>query len=611
MSREVNLNNSVLFYVVVVLISLLYIRSWPNESNDSTSNVGTVDSLRKNIEDLLEGNLVFSDENLPSDDSELSDTTPETKSVYDFIVVGAGSAGATVASRLSEIPNVTVLLIEAGGKEYPIMDIPLMAGYLQLSNQVNWKYQTESSNRYCLGMTDHKCNWPRGKVTGGSSVLNYMVATRCNKKDYDDWAIQTGDDSWSHERMLKYLMKIENYHVEHIDVNDEFHNKTGPLHISSFPTRDKLGDAFIEAGKQLGYPELHDNEEKPGFSYFQLTTHKGERWSTNRAYLRPAKDRKNLFFTRNSLVRKVLINDKTKLAYGVEFSKSNKVIEVRARKEVILSAGAINSPQILMLSGVGPAKHLQEMNIKLIKDSPVGENLMDHVAYGGLIFKVNDSSNYKDIHFSDPEDTAIEEYVKFRKGLLSYGAGFEALAYVNVDDPSPSNEHPNIEFIFGSVTGMKHPLWSKLLNIAENYRNEMNTEKFDHSAWTIWPMIMTPKSRGKLLLRSSNPYEKPMIYPNYFSDTDDVRVLIKGIRMVFKLSETEALKKYGSQLYQVPLPNCQHHEIDSDAYWECALRTYTITIYHHSGTCRMGPENSSSSVVDPQLKVCYRMIDRH
>ncbi|KAJ8687040.1 hypothetical protein QAD02_022834 [Eretmocerus hayati] len=560
------------------------------------------EKLRQDLISLSQGRLLFKDNVTTPYEDELEDMTPGNGWEYDFIVVGAGSAGSVVASRLSEIKDVTVLLIEAGSKEYPIMDVPGIMPYLQYSDEINWKYKTEPSSSYCLGFTDSRCSWARGKVMGGSSVLNGNVATRGSKQDYDDWANFTGDQSWSYDRMLKYLKKLENFDVKSVNSDRDYHNYGGPLPISDVPYHSKFGRAFLDAGVEMGYPILDYNGPKQiGFSLFQTTTKNGERWSTNRAYLHPAKGRKNLFLTRNSIVNKVLINKDTKTAHGVQFTKFDRNYAVRARKEVILSAGAINSPQILMLSGVGPAWHLRDMDIDVIQNAPVGENLMDHAAYGGLLFQTNDSATYKPPDLFSPQDPAVEDYLHYRRGTLTSTENLEALAFVNVDGPTKAD--PNIELVLGNSKGVKDPAFGRAIGLSPENTKELLEDNIKSSAWNVLPFVLQPKSRGKILLRSKDPRQKPKIYPNYLNEPDDIKWNIKAIRFVLKLSKTTAFQRFGSTFHRIPLRECDYHPFDSDEYWECALRTYTYTVWHYCGTCRMGAEDDPESVVNSKLQV--------
>jgi len=306
--------------------------------------------------------------------NEVPDMVPQQGAMYDFVVIGAGTAGATIAARLSEIHQVKVLLIEAGSKENFLMDIPLIVHMLQLSNDINWKYQTKSSNKYCLGMEGNRCNWLRGKVMDSSSMLNYMIAT--SAEDYDRWA-KMGNEGWAYKDVLKYFKKLETIDIPELQSDNIYHGTKGPLHISYPLFRTPLAKAFLDAGKELGYPLLDYNGKNIiGFSYLQTTMVNGTRMSSNRAYLHPARNRRNLHVTRESMVKKVLINRHTNRAIGVEFIKHRQITRVFASKEIILCAGAIGSSQLLMLSGIRLVKHLSELGINVIRDLPVDENLM-------------------------------------------------------------------------------------------------------------------------------------------------------------------------------------------------------------------------------------------
>ena len=521
------------------------------------------------------------------------------------IIIGAGSAGTTLAARLSEIKNVTVLLIEAGIKEYPIMDIPGILITLEFIEKINWAYKTESSDKYCLGFEGHRCSWPRGKVMGGSSILNFMIATRGSKDDFNKWANITGDDSWSFKEMLKYFKKLENYLVKGMPVKSELHGKNGPIPITVMKGTE-LSRVLINAGKELGFPTINYNDDSEmEFGYLQSNILNGERWSTNRAYLHPIKNRKNPFLSRSSTAQKILI-DKTKSAYGVQFLKDQKIYTVKAKKEIILSAGAIGSPQLLMLSGIRPEQHLCDLGIDIIKNSPVGENLMDHISYSGLSFKLNTSLD-SGLNLLDPRNPDIRNYVTKRMGsLTTFVVG--ALGYFAVDDPNKLSTQPDIEFLFGDVLTIVDPVFSKALGVSKDYQKKLQCDQSNNSLLSIWPMITNPKSRGKLLLRSRNPNDKPKLYPNYLDDPHDIKILIEGIRMAIKLSETKAFKKYGLQMFNVPLP-CESYKYDSDEYWECAIRTYTTTIYHICGTCKMGQKNDNSAVLNSRSQVSYTHIN--
>ncbi|XP_001602364.1 glucose dehydrogenase [FAD, quinone] [Nasonia vitripennis] len=558
--------------------------------------------VREALQRLAAGARSFLQEGENFLSSQLKDSTPRYNQEYDFVVIGAGTAGATVAGRLSEMEDQTILLIEAGPNENLLMDIPLIVNYLQFSNDLNWKYQTETSKTYCQGMTNRKCNWPRGKVMGGSSVLNYMIATRGNPLDYDAWA-EMGNEGWSYDELLPYFKKLEDIGINELKYDRELHNVDGPVHITYPPYHTPLAESFLEAGLEMGYPIIDYNANQDiGFSYIQATLKNGTRVSTNRAYLYPANRRKNLFVTRLSHVNKILIDPVTKRAYGVDYTKLGMNLRVRARKEIILCAGSIGSAQILMLSGVGPADHLNEMKINIIQDAPVGENLMDHIAYGGLVFLVDQPVSITSA-VTDPIKPYLRDFLNTRLGPYTIPGGCEALAFLDVDNSESLHGFPNMELLFIAASLVSDTSFHNNVGISHEYWTKMFARVAGHHSWTIFPMLMRPNSRGRILLRNKDPHSKPKIFANYLDDPEDVRIMIKGIRAAIEVSRTKSMRRFNSQFYDFIVPGCEDYEYDSDEYWECALRTFTFTIYHHSGTCKMAPENDPTGVVNPRLQV--------
>nr|CAD7392758.1 unnamed protein product [Timema cristinae] len=367
---------------------------------------------------------------------------------YDFVVVGGGSAGAVVANRLSEITKWTVLLMEAGEDENEITDVPSLAAYLQLTN-MDWQYKTEPTGRACLGMKGGRCNWPRGKVLGGSSVLNYMLYVRGNRYDYDHWA-SLGNYGWGYNDILKYFKKSEDNRNPYL-ARTNYHSAGGYLTVQESPWRTPLAIAFLEAGMEIGYENRDINGEKQtGFMIAQGTIRRGSRCSTAKAFLRPVHLRKNIHIALKSHVMRILINPVTMRAYGVLFIRNGVRQIVLARREVILSAGAINSAQILLLSGIGPKEHLDKVGIPTLRNLKVGENLQDHVGMGGLTFLVDKPVSIVQERFQTIPVSL--EYIMHQRGPMTTLGGVEGLAFVNTPYANISGLYPDIQFHFAPAS---------------------------------------------------------------------------------------------------------------------------------------------------------------
>ncbi|XP_014605259.1 PREDICTED: glucose dehydrogenase [FAD, quinone]-like [Polistes canadensis] len=520
--------------------------------------------------------------------------------MYDFIVVGGGSAGAVVASRLSEVSNWSVLLIEAGGNENEITDVPIFASYSQLS-ELDWKYKTTPSNSsaYCLAMIENKCNWPRGKVLGGSSVLNTMIYVRGNRLDYDNWA-KMGNIGWSYEEVLPYFLKSEDNRNPYLQ-KSPYHKTKGYLTVQEFPWKSEIAITFIKAGQELGYENRDINgENQTGFMLTQSTIRRGSRCSSAKAFLRPVKNRPNLHIALNAQVLKVLFNNEKRVT-GIEFLRDGLKQIVKVKKEIILSAGAINSPQLLMLSGIGPREHLEEFGIPVISDLRVGDNLQDHVGLGGLYFTVNKSVTIKQSNvLSLP---SFLNYLTKENGVWTT-TGTEALAFINSKYADSFDVYPDLQFIF-FPTGLNsfNKYLNKVVGIKDIVYNTVYKQLENIENWTILPLLLKPKSSGWIRLKSRDPLIHPDINPNYFAHKEDLDVLIDGIQIAIALSNTSAFQKFNSKLHSVKLPGCEQFIFATYEYWECALRHYTFTIYHPAGTCKMGPKHDPKAVVDPRLRV--------
>lgn len=403
-----------------------------------------------------------------------------------------------------------------------------------------------------------------------------MIYSRGNRQDYDEWE-RMGNSGWSYKNLLKYFKKLENCQVNAVNTSYEYRHKGGPLTISTDFWISPQGEAFIQGGKEYGLPELdYNGPTQVGASKIQSNLKRGVRQSANVAYLYPIRDRKNLHVKKMSHVTKILINEKTKQAQGVEFVHNKKTFYVRATREVIVSAGAINSPQLLMLSGIGPAKHLREMGIRPLKNLAVGYNLMDHIAPGAITYLSNTSFADFD-KIMDDFNNNWSAYVKRGSGPISSPGGCETVIFYDTDRPGDPNGYPDIELLQlgGSMTSF--PTFQQNFNIEKQLYNNMFGDLHGRSSYMVFPMILRPYSRGRVMLKSKSPFKFPALIPNYLKDRRDVATAIKGIRLLQKIVQTKAMQHVNSQLLHRLIPGCKIYSFDSDAYWECYLRHFTFT----------------------------------
>ncbi|XP_060532829.1 glucose dehydrogenase [FAD, quinone] [Cylas formicarius] len=539
----------------------------------------------------------FDPENRPIERNVLDDT-------YDFIVVGSGSAGSVVVNRLTEVPQWKVLLLEAGGHETEISDVPILSLYLHKS-KLDWGYKTEPQETACQAMIENRCSWTRGKVLGGSSVLNTLLYVRGNKRDFDRWA-HFGNIGWSYEEVLPYFKKSEDQRNPYLAKDTRFHGVGGYQTVQECPYNTPLGVAFLEAGQEMGYDVRDINGEKQtGFALYQMTMRRGARCSAAKSFLRPIRLRKNFHLSMYSHVTRVLIDPVTRRAYGVEFIKNGVKQRVLARKEVILSAGAINSPQILMLSGIGPQEHLREVGIKVVHDSPgVGQNLQDHIA-APLSFLIDHPISLL-LNRLVNLNTALRYAVK-EDGPLTSSIGLEAVGFIPTKYANRSDDWPDMEYMLVSTSTPADggTQIKKAHGLTDEYYKEVFSDVNFKDTFAVYPMMLRPKSRGYIKLRSNNPLEYPLLYHNYLTHPHDVNVLREGVKAGLAYAQTEALKRFGSRLHekQNRVPNCKHLPPYTDEYWNCFIRQYTLSIYHYSCTAKMGPQSDPYAVLDPQLRV--------
>ncbi|KAJ8315043.1 hypothetical protein KUTeg_007193 [Tegillarca granosa] len=458
-----------------------------------------------------------------------------------FIPVGAGSAGAVIANRLSEDDKLSVILLEAGGVETDneLIDIPAAAMLLQKSEK-DWDYYTQPQ-KYSSFALKNKLNfylciftqqsfWPRGKLLGGSSNLNLMVYIRGSRHDYDEWE-SDGCTGWGYKDVLPYFLKSEDIKIDEFK-DSVYHSKGGPLSVS-YSAVAPISELFIKAGQELGYKVVDCNGED---------------------------------------------QVENKRAVGVEIIKNGRKKIIRANKEVILSAGAINSPQILMLSGIGPRKHLEDLGIQVVADLPVGKNLQDH-----LLIQLGHFINSSVSLTAEKMESllSIAKFFMFGSGYLTTSV-IEGTAFFDTD---PETKYADIQFHLFNLFGEKFQ------------SNTIN-------AFSILPTLLHPKSKGTITLQTKDPFDPPLIDPHYLEHPDDVRSFIKGIRIYEKLIQTPVFKKLDVSMEKTVYKEfCKEHKFRSDEFWECLVRQFATTVYHPTTTCRMGPDGDPTAVVDPNLRV--------
>ncbi|XP_069679703.1 glucose dehydrogenase [FAD, quinone]-like [Periplaneta americana] len=557
----------------------------------------------------LLSSLIKSQRDLGNPDDYPDDATSILLDEYDFIVVGSGSAGSAVAARLSEVEDWNVLVLEAGGDPPLTSDIPRLFFSLQ-GGDIDWRHKTEPTKGMCEGLKNGQCNWPTGKVLGGTSVLNGLLYIRGMERDYNIWE-EEGNKGWSYKDVLHYFKKSQDARAPKLlhESNKDYHAQGGPLTVDQFESSD-IAEQFLEAASELGYPVLDDinGEHRRGFTNVQATLRNGTRCNSAKAFLGAAKHRKNLHVSKYSHVTKIHIDPSTKVATSVEFkTKDGGIRKVKIKKEVVVSASALNSPQILMLSGIGPRKHLEEMSIEpIIEDLKVGENLQDHIMFPGSAF-TKDKSPDNQLSSSYLNDAAYE-YLTRRTGLLSTHYGTTVTGFTNTK--YSDDERPDMQYHFFVILANDHvalKIFTDGIGYTDDTIASFAEAIQENDLVIIAPTLLRPKSRGRILLNSADPFDHPKIEAGYLSDSEelDMKRMIDGIRFTADLMNTKVMKSVNATRWKLFIKACESldFDFDSDSYWECALRQIATTLYHPAGTCKMGPRSDPDAVVDPELKV--------
>ncbi len=487
----------------------------------------------------------------------------------DFVIVGGGTAGCVLAHRLSADGRQSVLLLEAGPRDwYPWIHIPIGYAKTMFHPVYNWRFETEPEP----GMNGRKIYWPCGRTLGGSSAINGLIYIRGHRDDYDHWAA-LGNAGWSYADVLPYFRKLEH----NVRGASEWHGAEGPLWVSDIGAKHELVEALIAAGAEIGIPPNDDfnGAKQEGVGYYQLTTHRGFRCSTAAAYLRPARGRANLVVATDAEATRILLDGRR--ATGVAYRRGGRDLTVAARREVIVAAGALRSPQLLQLSGIGPPSVLQTFGVPVTHALPgVGENLQDHLQ-ARVIFRCTKPITTNDTLASSWRTLAMGmRYIVTRTGPMAVGIN-QGGVFARTD---PALARPDVQFHLATLSS-----------------DMAGSPVHTFAGFTMSVCQLQPEARGFVRMKSPDPLAAPAMQPNYLSTPRDRATLIAGIRLARRLAATRALAPYVAGEYR-PGPDA----VTDDDLLEFA-RNKGATIFHPAGTCKMGPAGDALAVVDPELRV--------
>ncbi|XP_076046166.1 glucose dehydrogenase [FAD, quinone]-like [Oratosquilla oratoria] len=532
----------------------------------------------------------------------------EPLDTYDFVIVGGGTAGCTLAARLSEVSSFRVLLLESGGNPPPAATVPTLYPHLW-SGPTNYNWTTVPQRHASFAYENNITPFRAGRGLGGSSGFNQMVFVRGNRRDFDNWA-SMGNSGWDYDSVLPYFKKLETYHPSDGEPRDPNRGGDGPIQVERKSWASPLTQGLLKAGKELGYKTLNANagDTQIGFSIPEISAYKGTR-SSSVAYLDLALKRPNLHVVVNAHVTKILFDNNGR-ATGVSYTTRNGVKKVWASREVIVSCGTAGSAHLLLLSGVGPARELRRHRIPVVANiHGVGQNLMEHPAIFGLSWTLKPGLSYTSDHLEDSR--AIQEYVKYRKGPYSVPADLEINAWPLAEKGDP--EWPEFQSILTSTT----PAYSATFDgtgFSEKFYEDYYGPIKGKEGFSNTLYITRPFSRGSVTLNSGDPRDAPKIDPNYLHRKEDVDILVRAIKFAVRLGETSTLKnEFGAKFHDKPVPGCDSLPYGSYDYWACVARSLVRSPGHPVGTCKMAPSWDRYGVVDHRLRVrgvkSLRVID--
>ncbi|XP_067634955.1 glucose dehydrogenase [FAD, quinone]-like [Eurosta solidaginis] len=508
---------------------------------------------------------------------------------YDFVVVGAGTAGSVIASRLSENPEWKVLLLEAGANPPQESTIPELYVTLQHTNYT-WNYQTVYTDKACLAQANQRCYWPRGKMIGGSNGINTLLHIPGLPRDYDSW-MEQGNTDWGWKYVKPYFEGL-------------LYPK-GPLKVSHFlnGTEEEYKELITAAAEELGIPRVDAITEgtEIGFTRLLRAIDHGRRQSTAVAYLGKALKRKNLHVIKNAQVKELNFDESNKKIQSATFVVRNQQeLTVNVGKELILTAGSLDSPKLLLLSGVGPSQHLQSLNITVRHDLPVGENLQDHV-FSIIFFKLDEG-------LASIAETAdldiIYNYLIHSSGELT-GDGLPSLSgFFNTRNDS--SQHPEIQTLHSIFQRNNTAGFQTFLDtyaIQEPYRTTLQNQILKSKILCVGVILLKPESRGQVQLQSNDYNDPPKLISNYFERPGDLKTLVRGVQVKQSFTQTASYRARNVQMLHVPIKECDAYQLWSDDYWRCYVKYFSFTLYHPVGTVKMGPTANKTGCVSTRLKL--------